>query len=70
MRRAPHSPYSPDFAPSDFDLFGGMKRRLSRCVFNSPDELLSAIDGILAGLEKSTLINVFPGMDAEASSLH
>jgi hypothetical protein len=28
-------------------------------VFNSPDELLSSLEGIRDGLEKSTLIDVF-----------
>jgi hypothetical protein len=62
MRRAPHSPHSPDspdFTPSDFDIFDGMKRRPSGCVFNSPNDLLSALEGILGGFEMSTLINVF-----------
>jgi histone-lysine N-methyltransferase SETMAR len=59
MKRAPHPPYSPDLAPSDFYLFGDVKRRLSGCVFNGRDELLSALEGILWGLKKSTLITVF-----------
>ena len=47
MKRAPHPSYSADLTPSDFYLFGDVKRRLSGCMFNSRDELLSALEGIL-----------------------
>jgi hypothetical protein len=59
MKRAPHPPYSPDLALSDFYLFGDVKRRLSECVLSGRDELRSALEGILWGLEKLTLIDVF-----------
>jgi hypothetical protein len=36
-----------------------VKKRLSGCVFNGRDELLSALEGIQWGLGKSTLIDVF-----------
>jgi histone-lysine N-methyltransferase SETMAR len=54
MKRDPHPPYSLDLAPSEFYLFGDVKRRLSGCMFHGRDELLSALEGILWGLEKST----------------
>jgi hypothetical protein len=41
MKKAPHPSYSADLTPSDFYLFGDVKRRLSECVFNGRDELLS-----------------------------
>jgi hypothetical protein len=34
---APHSPYSRDFAPSDFFLFGYMKEKIVRIDFESPE---------------------------------
>jgi hypothetical protein len=39
MRRPPHSPYSHDFAPSDFFLFGYIKNKLKRQLFDDPDHL-------------------------------
>jgi hypothetical protein len=33
VKRAPHPPYSPDLAPSDFYLFGYVKQCLSSCAF-------------------------------------
>jgi histone-lysine N-methyltransferase SETMAR len=56
--KAPYPPYSPDLAPSDFLLFRHVKRMLCGCAFGSSGELLSAVGGILAGIEKSVLINV------------
>jgi hypothetical protein len=35
LRLAPHPPYSPDLAPSDFFLFGYVKERLKGMVFLS-----------------------------------
>jgi hypothetical protein len=40
---APHPPYSPYLAPSDFFLFGYVKERLKGMVFSSYEELLDAI---------------------------
>jgi histone-lysine N-methyltransferase SETMAR len=40
LRLAPHPPYSPDFAPSDFFLFGYVKECLKGMVFPSYEELL------------------------------
>jgi hypothetical protein len=51
MRRAPDPASSRDLSPSDFYLGGDVKRRRSGRVFDSPDELLSAIEGILGGFE-------------------
>jgi hypothetical protein len=58
MEKAPHPPYSPDLAPSDFFLFGCVKRMLCGCAFGSSGELLPAVGGILAGIDESILINV------------
>jgi hypothetical protein len=59
MTRAPHPPYSPDLAPSDFFLFGAVKRQLSKCSFDHVDDLLTAVQEILDGSDKPTLIKFF-----------
>jgi transposase len=51
LRLAPHSPYSPDLAPSHFFLFGYVKKRLKRMVFPSYEELLDAIGEVVTGIE-------------------
>src|SRR5215469_9882069 len=38
-----HPPYSPDLAPSDFHLFGALKRNLSGQSFGADDELKRAV---------------------------
>jgi histone-lysine N-methyltransferase SETMAR len=55
MRKAPHPPYSPDLAPSNFYLFGHVKQLLAG--HESPDRgaLLYAAQNILSGIEKVTL---------------
>jgi hypothetical protein len=52
MQRAPHPAYSPDLAPSDFDLFGCIKQLLSGGQFADQDSLLPAVSDILVGIEK------------------
>jgi hypothetical protein len=52
MKSAPHPPYSPDRAPSDFYLFGYVKRRLAGLSFENGDHLLAAVEGVLEGIEK------------------
>jgi histone-lysine N-methyltransferase SETMAR len=59
MKSAPHPPYSPDLAPSNFYLFGYVKRCLARLSFEDVDQLLAAVEGILEGAEKVTLQAVF-----------
>lgn len=44
MKRAPHPPFSPDIAASDFYLFGYLKDRLAGLKFESPDELFECIN--------------------------
>jgi hypothetical protein len=58
MKSAPHSPYSPDLAPSDFYPFGYVKRCLAGLSFEDADQLLAAIEGVLDGIEKVTLQTV------------
>jgi hypothetical protein len=52
MKSAPHSPCSPDIAPSDFYLFGYVKRCLAGLSFEDAGKLLAAVEGVLEGLEK------------------
>jgi hypothetical protein len=52
MKSAPHPPYSPNLAPSDFYLFGYVKRCLVGLSFEDADQLLSAVEGVLEGIEK------------------
>jgi hypothetical protein len=59
MTRAPYSPCSPHLASSDFFLFGDAKRQLSGCSFDHDDDLLTAVQEILDGFDKPTLIMVF-----------
>jgi histone-lysine N-methyltransferase SETMAR len=56
---APHPPYSPDLAPSDFYLFGKVKDLLKGQEFNSAEELLEAIITILKGITREELDSVF-----------
>jgi histone-lysine N-methyltransferase SETMAR len=59
LRLAPHPPYSPDLAPSDFFLFGYVKACLKGMVFPSYEELLDAIGEVVTGIESETLTAVF-----------
>ena len=59
FKRAPHPPYSPDIAPSDFFLFGFIKDKLKGNSFNKPDEVFEAVNEILAKISHETLIKVF-----------
>jgi hypothetical protein len=59
MKSAPHPPHSPDLTPSDFYLFGYVKRCLTGLSFEDADQLLAAVEGVLEGIEKVTLPAVF-----------
>jgi hypothetical protein len=61
MKRAPHSPDSPDLVPSDFDLLVYIKQCRSSCAFADTDSLLQAVSvwGILDGIDTVTLAGVF-----------
>jgi histone-lysine N-methyltransferase SETMAR len=66
MKRALHSPYSPDLAPSDFYLlslmsylFGYIKQLLAGHEFLDREALLEAVRHILANIEKATIDRVF-----------
>jgi hypothetical protein len=59
MKSAPHSPDSPDLAPSDFYVLGYIKRCLTGLSFEDADPLLAAVEGVLEGIKKVTLQAVF-----------
>jgi hypothetical protein len=59
MRSAQHPPYSPELAPSDFYLFGLVKRCLASLSFEDANQLLAAVECVLEGIEKVTLQAVF-----------
>jgi histone-lysine N-methyltransferase SETMAR len=52
MKSGPHPLYSPDLAPSDFDLFGYVKIYLAGLSFEEVDPLLAAVERVLEGIEK------------------
>jgi hypothetical protein len=58
-KRAPHPPYSPDLAPSDFYLFAYVKHQLQGHEFTEGAELVSAISEILNQIPTDTLIDAF-----------
>jgi hypothetical protein len=59
VKQAPHPPYSPDLAPSDFFLFGCVKGKLMRYRAETASELLVRIRAILAEIPRETLNAVF-----------
>jgi hypothetical protein len=59
MKLAPHPPCYPDLAPSDFYLFGYVKRCLAGLSFEDADQVLAAGEGVPEGIEKVTLQAVF-----------
>jgi histone-lysine N-methyltransferase SETMAR len=59
LEMAPHPPYSPDLAPSDFVLFGYVKYVIEIAEFPSEETLLVAIQRALSDLTGDTLKAVF-----------
>jgi histone-lysine N-methyltransferase SETMAR len=52
-------PYSPDLSPSDFYLFGSLKRQLRGTVFVDENDLKERVSSILTGLGSKDLQPVF-----------
>jgi hypothetical protein len=52
-------PYSLILSPSDFYLFGYLKGLFRGEIFETGEQLLSALEGIFQSLDKRTLTNVF-----------
>ena len=59
FKRAPHPPYSPDIAPSDFFLFGYVKERLKGRSFKKKDDLFGAIFSIIEVIPSELKYKVF-----------
>jgi transposase len=59
VQLAPHPPYSPDLAPSDFFLFGHLKGKMIGREFDSPDALIAWIKATFEALPKPGLEQVF-----------
>jgi hypothetical protein len=57
----PHPPYSPDFAPSDFWLFGRIKTGFTGRSFGEPEELSEGVREFLEGTPAAELTVVFEG---------
>jgi transposase len=56
---APHPPYSPDLAPSDFFLFGYLKTKIIGLKFNSSEALLYWIKDEFQRIPSEVLEGVF-----------
>jgi transposase len=56
---APHPPYSPDIAPSDFFLFGYLKEKMLGLEFDSPEALLDWIRTEFERISRQVLEEVF-----------
>jgi hypothetical protein len=59
LRTGAHPFYSPDLAPRDFFLFAYGKRALQGSDFQTVEELLAAVVGILNAIPSETLIGTF-----------
>jgi histone-lysine N-methyltransferase SETMAR len=59
LKRLPHPPYSPDISPSDFYLFGKVKRELIGREIPEDRDLLEAVIEILNGISTDELQRVF-----------
>jgi hypothetical protein len=59
MKRAPHPAFSPDLAPSDFYLFGKIKTALIGAEFESEQELLDGVLGVVNAISREELEGVF-----------
>jgi histone-lysine N-methyltransferase SETMAR len=52
FRATPHSPYTPDLAPSDFFLFGLIKHQLRGRKCERAEELLEAVTEITGAIPR------------------
>jgi hypothetical protein len=70
MKSTPHPPCSPDLVPSDFYLFGHIKRCLAGFSFEDADQLLAAVEGVLEGIEKSDLASGLSRVDGPIKEIY
>jgi hypothetical protein len=58
LKRVSYPPYSPNLAPSDFDLFGYVKHQIQGHDLTERAELISTISKILNQIPTDTLVDV------------
>ena len=59
IKRLRHPPYSPDLAPSDFFLFGYLKKIIEGMSFHDENELFQRISEILYSIPQQLFINAY-----------
>jgi hypothetical protein len=59
LKRAPHLPYSPGLAPSDFYLFGYVKHKLQGHEFTGGAEFIWVISEFLNQIPTDILVDIF-----------
>jgi hypothetical protein len=59
LREADYLPYSPDLAPSDFDLFGKLKGQMAGSEFESTEDFLATISRLTNVISREELESVF-----------
>jgi hypothetical protein len=59
IQLAPHPPYSPDLAPSDFFLFGHLKCQSMGIEFDGAEDLMEWIKAAFERISKATIEKVF-----------
>jgi hypothetical protein len=59
FKSTPQPPHSPEFALSDFFLFGWLKTQLERIEYNREVEFYEGVDDILTGLSIEMIETVF-----------
>jgi len=52
-----HPPYSPDLAPSDYQLFSGLKKQLKGRHFSSEAEVIAVVETWLDGQPSDLLLS-------------
>jgi hypothetical protein len=58
FRPVPHPPFSPDLAPSDFELFEAIKRKMAALEFGRTEELVDEVTDITSWISHIALANV------------
>ncbi|GFO14980.1 histone-lysine N-methyltransferase SETMAR [Plakobranchus ocellatus] len=64
----PHPAHSPDLAPSDFHLFGPLKRHLGGMAFETEDDLISELRNWLISFEWVSIRCCCAGKNASIST--
>jgi hypothetical protein len=70
MKSVPHPPHSPDLAPSDFYLFGYVKKCLTGLPFENAGQLLAAVKNVPECIEKVTLQSGLSRVDGPIKEMY